>query len=213
MSRIEEVLGSYAIAVEFLAKVFGKDTEVVLHDTTKPDNSIIAIANSHLSGREIGAPLTDFAMGKLMEGDDHDYFVNYTGKTADGKILKSSSFFIKHEGKTVGMLCINQNINALVDALDVLKNMFALDVNQKEEARVEETFSSSAEDLISSMLDDAVKQSAILPNRMSLKEKKIFLKNLQDKGFFLMKGSVLEITKVMDVSEATVYRYLKQITQ
>ncbi len=212
MSRIEEVLNSYSIAVEFLAKVFGKDTEVVLHDITKPDNSIIAIANNHLSGREIGAPLTDFAMGKLMEGDDHDYFVNYTGKTADGKILKSSSLFIKHEGKTIGMLCINQNINALVDALDVLKDMFALSDTAKKEANVEETFTNSAEDLIMNMLNEAIKQSAIEPKRMSLKEKKVFMKTLSDKGFFLMKGSVLEITKVMDVSEATVYRYLKQIT-
>ncbi len=210
MSKVDEVLNSYCIMVEFLAKVFGKDTEVVLHDITRPDNSVIAIANS-LSGREIGAPLTDFAIAKIMEGSEHDYFVNYTGKTADGKKLKSSSLFIRHEGKTIGMLCINQNINALVDALDVLKDMFALSEEKAKEEAVEETFTSNAGDLISKMLSDAISQSEVHPNRMSLKEKKVFLKDLQDKGFFLMKGSVLEIVQVMEVSEATVYRYLKQI--
>lgn len=211
MSRIEEVLNSYIVLVEFLAKVFGKDAEVVLHDITKPDNSVIAIANSHLSGRTIGSPLTDFAIAKLAEGSGQDYFVNYTGRTADGKTLKSSSFFIKHEGRVVGMLCINQNIEALVDALAVLKEMFALDGVEEKVQKVEENFTNSVEDLIEKMLSEAVRNSAVDPKRMSLKEKKVFLKALSGKGFFLMKGSVVEIAKVMDVSEATVYRYLKQI--
>lgn len=211
METIKSILESYSIAVEFLAKVFGKDTEVVLHDTTKPDNSIIAIANNHLSGREIGAPLTDFAMGKLKEGGESDYFVNYTGMTSDGRRLKSSSFFIKHEGKTIGMLCINQNIETLVNALDVLKDMFALtEIDETHEGV--ETFTNSAGDLIDKMLGDAIFASSVDPKRMSIKEKKVFLKELSNKGFFLMKGAVVEITKVMNVSEATVYRYLKQIT-
>ena len=43
--------------VEFLGKVCGPLTEIALHDTAEPDNSIIAIANGGVSGRQVGSLL------------------------------------------------------------------------------------------------------------------------------------------------------------
>ena len=43
---------------EDLGRALGPDYEVALYDLTDPDKAIIAIANRHVSGREVGARST-----------------------------------------------------------------------------------------------------------------------------------------------------------
>ena len=57
------LLQQYMKLTEFLGLTLGPDYEVALHDLTNKDRSIIAIANNYISGREIGAPLTNMALG------------------------------------------------------------------------------------------------------------------------------------------------------
>lgn len=65
--------------VDFLSKVLGENYEVVLHEINPKNSSIIAIQNSHISGRDIGAPLTDFALNILQskEYKKSDFSLNY----------------------------------------------------------------------------------------------------------------------------------------
>ena len=61
------LLQHYMKLTEFLGQAFGPDYEVALHDMTDKNRSIIAIANNHVSGREIGAPLTNVALSILRD--------------------------------------------------------------------------------------------------------------------------------------------------
>ena len=45
------ILQHYIKLTEFLGKALGPDYEVALHDLTRKDRSIIAIANNYISGR------------------------------------------------------------------------------------------------------------------------------------------------------------------
>ena len=103
------LLQHYIKLTEFLGQALGPDYEVALHDMTDKNRSIVAIANNHISGREIGAPLTNVALKILMDKsyETQDYRLHYCGLSAEGKTLRSSTMFIKHNGKLVGMLCIN----------------------------------------------------------------------------------------------------------
>ena len=56
------LLQHYIKLTEFLGQALGPDYEVALHDLTDKNRSIIAIANNHVSGREVGAPLTNVAL-------------------------------------------------------------------------------------------------------------------------------------------------------
>ena len=51
-------LEPYAAMVEFLGKALGDNVEIALHDLTSKEQEIVAIANNHNSGREIGAKLS-----------------------------------------------------------------------------------------------------------------------------------------------------------
>ena len=103
------LLQHYIKLTEFLGQALGPDYEVALHDMTDKNRSIVAIANNHISGREIGAPLTNVALKILMDKsyETQDYRLHYCGLSAEGKTLRSSTMFIKHNSKLVGMLCIN----------------------------------------------------------------------------------------------------------
>ena len=90
-------LNPYMKLVEFLGLALGPDYEVALHDLTDKSHPIIAIANAHVSGREIGAPLTNVALKTLMDKSylTQDYRLHYRSVSINGKTLRSSTFFIK----------------------------------------------------------------------------------------------------------------------
>ena len=47
-------LEPYAAMIEFLGKALGDNVEIALHDLTSKEQEIVAIANNHNSGREVG---------------------------------------------------------------------------------------------------------------------------------------------------------------
>ena len=115
--------------VDFLGAALGSATEVVLHDLTEPENSVVKIVNGHVSGRNVGAPATDFARAIVREyGDSNINFVtDYVCKTVDGRPLQGSSYFIRDEGEVVGMICVNidpQPFRSLEDALNVFMEAY-----------------------------------------------------------------------------------------
>ena len=102
--------------VDSIAETFGKNCEVVLHDLSDPSKSIIKIANGHITGRDVGVPLSDLGL-LLFEKVKHDknsnYFVGYRTKTKKGLDLKSTTVFIRNSrGKVIGSLCINIDITS-----------------------------------------------------------------------------------------------------
>lgn len=105
-----DILEPYKTIVNFLGKTLGPDYEVVLQDLTDGNNSIIAIANSHVSGRKIGSPLTNAALQMLSSKAylSKDFLCNYKGISENGHVLRSSTMFIKDsDGIPVGLMCIN----------------------------------------------------------------------------------------------------------
>ena len=207
------VLDKYKIIVEFLAEVLGENCEVVLHDVNDFENSIIAIENGHISGRKVNDSLTDLALNVLKDQEklESDYLTNYTGKTYDGKELKSSTYFIKDQGEVKGMLCINIDVSKYMEARDLLNSFIGNDQNIEEENNKQEfseKFTSSIEELIDSMIENSVGNSSIPPARMTANEKKEITNKLDDQGVFLLKNSVSKVAKKLHTSEATIYRYL-----
>ena len=75
----EQMLRQYTVLVEYLGKTLGPDYEVVLHEILPENSRVAAIANGSISGRSVGAPITNAALRilKLIHPDDfvhHHYF-------------------------------------------------------------------------------------------------------------------------------------------
>lgn len=209
-------LTSYIKLVDFLADMLGEDSEVVLHDVSIPENSIIAIRNNYISERKIGGPVTDLVLKEIkdVEKQKKDYICNYKGYTYDGNVLKSSSFFIRDEkGKIIGVLCINTNCKKIIDTINYLKNLLVFNENtsSKENERVSENLNLSVEELLNENIKKIVLDTGIIPKRMSQSEKMEVVKKINSEGLFLLKGSVSQTAMLLNISEPSVYRYLNLI--
>ena len=209
----DEIIESYLPMVDFIANVYGKNCEVILHDLRKLENSIIAIRNNQVTGRNVNDTITDFALDIISQEKykNENFICNYTGKTNDGgKDIRASTYFIRdEEGDLIGMLCINIEVTALINARRVIDD-FILD-GERVEIKEQENFSLSINDHVSSLIIQTLAEFETAPLRMTMEEKKQVVKNLESKGVFLLKGVVNEVAKSLKVSEQTVYRYIKEL--
>ena len=94
-------LAQYTALVKFLGAALGPDYEIVLHDINGKDQSVAAIANGRISGRNVGAPLTDKALRFIADKtyQDQDFLCNYTGRSKDERTLRAPAA-IKKPPKT-----------------------------------------------------------------------------------------------------------------
>ena len=219
-----ELLRQYEQLTEFLGKALGPDYEVALHDLTDKNRSIIANANGHVSGRSVGAPLTNMALGILKDKsyENRDYMLHYAGVSVKGKELRSSTMFIKEQGKLVGMLCINfddSRYNALSQQILALchPDDFGADPSLllgSEGAhghRGPETFRNSTEAVAIDAVSRELEKLGVPADRLTSDERLQIIAALEAGGIFLLKGSVKDVAAGLSCSQASVYRYLSQI--
>lgn len=221
----------YSLLVEFLGEALGSDFEVTLHDFTNKSSSIIAIANGQVSGRHLGAPLTNVGLKMLADKsyEHRDYRVNYSGLSADGKVLRSSSMFIKDEqGRPVGMLCVNfddsrfQELSARLLQLChpsefMLQNLAhdpKLTPRPSTELPVEdaESFHNSLFGVADDVLFQVIGEK-LSPDRLTQDEKMRIVEALEQKGVFMLKGAVGYVADKLCCSQASIYRYLGKISK
>ena len=214
-------LEPYAKLVDFLSAALGDNCEVGLHDLTSKDQEIVAISNNPISGREVGAKLSNLSLHYLEEKQylDHDYVMNYKTVGNDGKLMRAATYFIKEEGREmpVGMLCINVNISDLEYLTSTIKKILGIKEEKDIEFKMDnpvEILSSPLDEMIDMYIKECLEKmgfpSYFLAERLNVDEKIKVVKYLQEKGTFKVKGAIVLVAEKLAVSEPTVYRYLKK---
>lgn len=204
---VNPVLERYRALVNMVSETFGNNCEVVLHDFSNMQNSIVEIANGHVTGRSIGSPLPEHSLKRISEGRVEDV-INYTGKSAEGRVLKSSTTFIKDkQGKVVGCFCINFDMTELVLAQKVLNDIMNVATETNEHTSQKATINDVLTEIVASTIESVGKPVAYLT-----KEEKVqIVDNLDNQGAFLIKGAIDYVAKVLCVSRYTIYNYLDEI--
>ena len=222
-----QLLQQFSKLTEFLGRALGPDYEVALHDLTDKDCSIVAIANNHISGREIGAPLTNVALKIIADRSylTSDYRVHYRGVSADGKMLRSSTFFIKDEtGALIGMLCINfddSRYKALSDSIlglchpdTFVETNFLFDEQRLATQLLPEepeSFQHTPRGVAGSEVANVLRDLNVAADRLTQDEKMEVVGVLESRGVFLLKGAVKDVAEALCCSPASVYRYLSKL--
>ena len=93
-----------------------------------PEHSIVAIENGHVSGRKAGDGPSHIVLEQLGQEDpDAEDQIGYLTRTPDGKILKSSSIYIRDgQGKIAAILGINFDISALMMAAGAVRDFISV---------------------------------------------------------------------------------------
>lgn len=217
------LLRQYVKLTEFLGAALGPDYEVALHDLTDKNRSVIAIANGYISGREVGAPLTNMALSVLKDEsyEWQDYRLHYSGVSAAGNVLRSSTMFIKEDGKLIGMLCVNfddsrfhafaRQVLTLCHPNQFVQALEQLPEDAPEDAPRPETFRNTTEAVAQDAITHELERLGVPADRLTSEERLQIIANLEDSGIFLLKGAVKDVAASLGCSQASVYRYLSQI--
>lgn len=190
-----------------IAAQFGSNCEVAIHDLSRdPDRSIVFIANGHVSGRKVGDGASNVVMEQLRTQDpepkDH---LCYLTKTPDGKILKSSTVYIRdRKGKVSAILAINYDISRLILMEEALHDL----TSTGEEVPAEPERITNVSDL----LDELIQQSVALvgkPAAVMNKEDKVkAIQFLSQNGAFLITKSGDKVARYFGISKYTLYSYI-----
>lgn len=204
------LLQHYVKLTEFLGQALGPDYEVALHDLTDKNRSIIAIANNHVSGREIGAPLTNVALSILQDKsyESSDYRLHYYGVSINGKDLRSNTMFIKQDGRLIGMLCINfddSRYRAISNQVMGLchPDIFVEDVVMpaapepgaapSPARHTPEKFHNSTEAVAVDAINRELERLGVTADRLTSEERLKIIEALEANGIFLLKGAVKDV--------------------
>jgi predicted transcriptional regulator YheO len=211
------ILLSYVPVADMVARTFGEDCEVLLHDLTTPQHSIVHAANNRVTGRRIGESFRNLVQKALFSGDrgeGEDFVANYYYEF-EGRLIRSSSLLIRDEkGTLIGAMCINvdcthlrENMRWLSRAMpDFDEAGLARASARKTEAPVEgdRNVQKMVYDLIDKILNEA--------RDTDTKERRIeVIRFMNERGIFLMKGALERVADRLGISKVTVYSYLDEV--
>ena len=195
-----------------LARQFGPDCEIVIHDLTHQDleHSVAYIKNGHISNRRAGDGPSKVVLETMHKDPasltDH---LGYLTRTSEGKILKSSTMYIRNaEGTaidyllssnydTTGLLTVDRSIKALIDTEP-----------QEDVKKQPEQIVHNVNDLLDSLIEQSVALIGKPVALMNKEEKVTAIQFLNDAGAFLITKSGDKVSKYFGISKFTLYSYI-----
>lgn len=190
-----------------IATQFGSDCEVVIHTLgdQSAETSVAAIENGHVSGRKIGDGPSQVVLEQLAAGDTKEDHLSYLTKTPDGKILKSSTIYLRDsQGEVGAILGINFDISRLSVVSDAVEELISAKDKAAEPPRIAQN--------VSDLLDDLIERSVRLVGKpvalMNKADKVRAIRFLSDNGALLITKSGDKIAKYFGISKYTLYSYL-----
>ena len=194
--------------LDMLEQQLGDKTEIVLHDLRDGyEHTIIDIRNGGITGRTIGGTGRNLGLQVLNGTSENGDKYNYVTKLADGRYLRSSSLYLRDkEGLVVGALCINTDITETLHLERVLKEMNKCDLSNTED----EIFVQDVNQLLEQLILKTRESIGKAPEEMSRDDKIEFIRQLKEKGAFLITKSGERVQEYLGISKYTLYKYLEQ---
>jgi len=205
------LLESLKLVVDGIAATFGSRCEVVLHDLSDLDRSIVKITNGHVTGRTVGGSITDQGLKFLKSDSQEDLLINYASTTKDGRLLKSSTIVFRDDSrKPIAAICINFDVTDILNFNAAIQDIFMVS-EEGEGKRPVETFETDIGSTLNEIADRIIRKTGKAISSMGRGDKIEIVRQLEDQGVFLIKGAVKFIAKKLNVSKFTIYNYLDQV--
>jgi predicted transcriptional regulator YheO len=201
--EVLELLKDIGLAI---ASLLGKSCEVVIHDTSDLEHSIVWVQGD-ITGRRVGGMMTDLGLEMLRQGQTHPLF-NYTTYTESGKTLKSASIWLRDgNGEICGGYCINLDITPVLALREFSQGL------APEDARVDlsEGHAADLADMIDTMIAECEYRIGIPAEGMNKDQRLEVVGFLDERGAFQVRNSAVIVANRLGVTRKTVYNYLREI--
>ena len=208
MSTLERL----KVIAQGLAIQFGPSCEVLIHDLQGDlDTSLVYIENGRITNRHVGDGPSHVVLDVLNYDDGSEGRFGYLTKTKDGRILKSSTMYIRDDnGNIAYLLGINQDITEFVMMHRSLESLIG--IGQAETGTVEKITTS-----VSELLDDLLLEAERLVGKpgplMNKVERLKAISYLNEKGAFLISKSSEKIAEYFNISKFTLYSDLNIVKE
>ncbi|MBB64004.1 MAG: hypothetical protein CMO81_02965 [Waddliaceae bacterium] len=187
---------------EAIARLLHPFAEVVIHDLDKDE--IQAIYNP-LSRREIG----DRSYLNSIDLDASESIIGPYEKTNwDGRPMKSISIVIRNEkDKAEGFLCINLDTSSFESTHKLLEAFLGKRISENDNSQ--DLFKNDLYERINLYVQSYCRDHQVSPEALSKDEKQEIIHALLSDGAFKERNAASYVARVLRVSRATVYNYIK----
>lgn len=199
------LLKHYLPIADVIAGTLGQDCKVAVHDLGCPEQSVVYVANGSVTGRKEGQSFDHLVKNVLLNNRyQDDRVINYTF-SAGGRTIRSSSALIRDEKNAViGMLCINLDLTRWQTMKRELDTFLTAGTEDEMVEEPSQTVMGIIDDLILKIIGDSDVRN--LPRKRLVE----LVKFMDDKGIFLVKGTIDKVAELMGVSRVTIYSYLDE---
>jgi predicted transcriptional regulator YheO len=207
-ARDNEILARYDLVADTIASTFGKGCEVVVHSLEDLGKSIVKIVNGEVTGRVLGAPITDLGLKVATNavGSEDNVVGPYFSMTKAGKPLKSVTMVIRNdEGAPIGFLCINFDLSMPLNQF--IKDFFP----SAAEAPAGENFAPDVGELVAQAVADELEAVSRVTGVSPTEKNRRIVANLEQRSIFDIKGSVELVAGELGVTKHTIYKYLREM--
>jgi len=199
--------------IDALSQMFGESHyEFTVHDFRHPESSLCYI-KGNVTERTIGAPLTDRLLSIYRrEGDNAKDDVNVMTVTNKGKLIRTSSIFIRNDkGKIIGSFGVTVDISSAQSISGLLSVLNLAIKAESNNLTPTIDFANDVNTILSDLINQSILKSDKAPAYLTKEERLEILKEMEEKGVFLIKGAVEEVAKNLCVSKYTIYNHLEEL--
>lgn len=196
-----------------LAIQFGSSCEIAIHDLKTKDleKSIVYIENGHISNRQIGDGPSGIVLETLQSDPStiHDK-LSYLTKTEDGRILKSSTFYIRDDDGSISYIfSLNYDITAFTAASAAIQSLIATkdklpDLTGDSPRQI----THNVNELLDLLIEQAVAKVGKPVAMMNKDDKVAVVQYLDHAGAFLITKSGDKVSSYLGISKFTLYSYM-----
>ena len=196
-----------------LAIQFGSSCEIAIHDLKTKDleKSIVYIENGHVSNRQTGDGPSGIVLETLQSDPStiHDK-LSYLTKTEDGRILKSSTFYIRDDDGSISYIfSLNYDITAFTAASTAIQSLVATkdklpDLTGDSPRQI----THNVNELLDLLIEQAVAKVGKPVAMMNKDDKVAVVQYLDHAGAFLITKSGDKVSSYLGISKFTLYSYM-----
>ena len=193
-------LSAYYPLCDAIALLLQPQAEVVLHDLASETVAHIANPFSH---REVGEPSLlheiDFRPDVALIGP-------YEKVNFDGRRLKSISAVLRKDGRAVGVICINLDVTHLQSAIELLTALTRVPTGAGQPAVL---FQEDWHERINQYVHAWTARNGVVIADLSRAQRLQLVGELAADGAFGGKHAAAYVSRVLQMSRASVYNYLR----
>ena len=196
-----------------LAIQFGSSCEIAIHDLKTKDleKSIVYIENGHVSNRQTGDGPSGIVLETLQSDPStiHDK-LSYLTKTEDGRILKSSTFYIRDDDGSISYIfSLNYDITAFTAASTAIQSLIATKDNLPDlTGDSPRQITHNVNELLDLLIEQAVAKVGKPVAMMNKDDKVAGGQYLDHAGAFLITKSGDKVSSYLGISKFTLYSYM-----